>query len=219
MKVSVSPSANFSYSVFLLTSFPGSEWAHHWISLPIFMGYFVTLMGNATILYLPMHYFLAILAVTDLGLCVSTLPSVLGVLWFEAQMVVSLALNKAKSPGVRHREMLNSSQFTPKYFLLTGLPGLEELYPCLAFPFCFTYIIAIVGNTLILTVIRKNSSLHQPMYLFLAMLAFSELGVSASTLPTVLSIFLFSANKTNFEACLLQMFSIHSFSIMESEFF
>ncbi|KAL6088070.1 hypothetical protein STEG23_028927 [Scotinomys teguina] len=54
------------------------------------------------------------------------------------------------------------------------------------------------------------------MYLFLAMLAFSELGVSASTLPTVLSIFLFSVNKISFKACLLQMFSIHSFSIMES---
>lgn len=47
------------------------------------------------------------------------------------------------------------------------------------------------------------------------MLAFSELGVSASTLPTVLGIFLFGANKI-FEACLLQMFSMHSFSIMES---
>lgn len=54
------------------------------------------------------------------------------------------------------------------------------------------------------------------MFLFLAMLAFSELGVSASTLPTVLSIFLLGANKICFEACLLQMFSIHSFSIMES---
>lgn len=48
------------------------------------------------------------------------------------------------------------------------------------------------------------------------MLAFAELGVSASTLPTVLSIFLFDANKIYFEACLFQMFSIHSFSIMES---
>ncbi|KAL4830515.1 hypothetical protein H8958_021888 [Nasalis larvatus] len=73
-----------------------------------------------------------------------------------------------------------------------------------------------MGNSLILTVIKKNISLHQPMYLFLAMLAFAELGVSASTLPTVLGIFLFSAKKICFEACLLQMFSIHLFSIMES---
>ncbi|XP_004443802.1 PREDICTED: olfactory receptor 51I1-like, partial [Ceratotherium simum simum] len=45
---------------------------------------------------------------------------------------------------------------------------------------------------------------------------FAELGVSASTLPTVMDIFLFGASEIYFEACLLQMFSIHSFSIMES---
>ncbi|XP_003465319.2 olfactory receptor 51I2-like [Cavia porcellus] len=112
--------------------------------------------------------------------------------------------------------MFNSSQFTPKYFLLTGLPGLEALYPWFILPFCSTYLIAIMGNSLILAVIKKNHSLHQPMYLFLAMLAFAELGVSASTLPTVLGIFLFGVTEICFEACLLQMFSIHSFSIMES---
>ena len=112
--------------------------------------------------------------------------------------------------------MFNSSQFTPKYFLLTGLPGLEPLYPWFVFPFCTMYLGALVGNSLILTVIKKNTSLPQPMYLFLAMLAFAELGVSASTLPTVLGIFLFGANEICFEACLFQMFSIHSFSIMES---
>ncbi|KAF5918687.1 olfactory receptor 51G1-like [Diceros bicornis minor] len=92
----VLPSANLSFSTFLLTGFPGLEWAHHWISLPIFVGYLVALLGNATILHLvrtdsslhqPMYYFLAILAVTDLVLCMSTLLSVLGVLWFDAQMV------------------------------------------------------------------------------------------------------------------------------------
>ncbi|XP_032097002.1 olfactory receptor 51I2-like [Sapajus apella] len=112
--------------------------------------------------------------------------------------------------------MFNSSQFTPKYFLLTGLPGLEAHYPWFIFPFCSTYLVALMGNSLILTVIKRSISLHQPMYLFLAMLAFAELGVSASALPTVLGIFLFIANKICFEACLLQMFSIHSFSIMES---
>lgn len=112
--------------------------------------------------------------------------------------------------------MVNSSQFNPKYFLLTGLPGLEAMYPCFIFPFCSIYLVALLGNSLVLAVIRKNTTLHQPMYLFLAMLAFAELGVSASTLPTVLGIFLFGANEICFEACLLQMFSIHSFSIMES---
>lgn len=55
----------------------------------------MALMGNATILHLvrtdpslhqPMYYFLAILAVTDLGLHVHT-PFGASVLWFEARAV------------------------------------------------------------------------------------------------------------------------------------
>ncbi|EHB12099.1 Olfactory receptor 51A7, partial [Heterocephalus glaber] len=76
--------------------FPGLDWAPRWISLPISLGYLVALVGNATTLHLvqtdpclhqPMYYFLAILAVTDLGLSTSTLPSVLGVLWFDVWAV------------------------------------------------------------------------------------------------------------------------------------
>uniref|UniRef100_A0A8C6E4J1 G-protein coupled receptors family 1 profile domain-containing protein n=1 Tax=Moschus moschiferus TaxID=68415 RepID=A0A8C6E4J1_MOSMO len=76
-----------------VSTLPSLEWAHPWNSLPICVGYLVALLGNATILHwvrtdpflhLPMYYFLDILAVTDLGLCLS---SVLGALWLEAQMV------------------------------------------------------------------------------------------------------------------------------------
>lgn len=96
MRISTLRTANLSFSTFLLTGFPGLEWAHHWISLPLFVGYLMALLGNAAILHLvrtdpslhqPMYYFLAMLAVTDLGLCMSTLPTVLGVLWFDARMV------------------------------------------------------------------------------------------------------------------------------------
>ncbi|XP_037009900.2 olfactory receptor 51I2 [Artibeus jamaicensis] len=125
-------------------------------------------------------------------------------------------LFRSTSPNSRHKEMFNRSQLTPEYFLLTGLPGLEAFYPWFIFPFCSIYLVALVGNSLILAVIKNSPSLHQPMYLFLAMLAFAELGVSVSTLPTVLGIFLLGASEISFAACLLQMFSIHSFSIMES---
>ncbi|KAM9034100.1 LOW QUALITY PROTEIN: olfactory receptor 51L1-like [Sarcophilus harrisii] len=87
------PRTNFSFTTFLLTGFPGLEWAHCWISLPIFAGYLVAVLGNNHLvrtensLHQPMYYFLAILAVTDLGLCMSTLPTVLGVLWFDARAI------------------------------------------------------------------------------------------------------------------------------------
>ncbi|XP_043849727.1 olfactory receptor 51V1-like [Dromiciops gliroides] len=85
---------NSSFSSFLLTGFPGLEWAHHWISIPVFSVYLAAILGNAIILHIvrtdpslhqPMYYFLAMLASTDLGLCVSTMPTVLGVLWFDVR--------------------------------------------------------------------------------------------------------------------------------------
>ncbi|KAK2100847.1 hypothetical protein P7K49_022195 [Saguinus oedipus] len=111
----------------------------------------------------------------------------------------------------------NSLRFLPTTFILVGIPGLEAEHLWISVPFCLLYIMIFLGNGIILHVIRTDVALHQPMHLFLAMLALSEVGVSASTLPTVLGIFLFGNTEISFEACLFQMFSIHSLSIMESD--
>ncbi|XP_019571359.2 olfactory receptor 51I2 [Rhinolophus sinicus] len=116
-----------------------------------------------------------------------------------------------------HRNISNGSiEFTPATFTLVGIPGLEEEHIWISIPFCLMYIIIFIGNGLILHIIRIDPALHQPMYFFLAMLAFVELGVSASTMPTVLGIFLFGIHNISFGGCLLQMFSMHSFTLMES---
>uniref|UniRef100_A0A8I3S4M5 Olfactory receptor n=1 Tax=Canis lupus familiaris TaxID=9615 RepID=A0A8I3S4M5_CANLF len=110
----------------------------------------------------------------------------------------------------------SSLESLPTTFILVGIPGLEAEHIWISIPFCLMYIIIFLGNGTILHVIRTDPALHQPMYLFLAMLALAEVGVSATTLPTVLGIFLFGTTEINFDACLFQMFFIHSFSIMES---
>ncbi|XP_015284835.1 PREDICTED: olfactory receptor 51I2-like [Gekko japonicus] len=109
----------------------------------------------------------------------------------------------------------NQSSVTPT-FLMTGIPGLEDKGLWLAIPFCSMYIAAILGNVVVLLVVVTVPSLHRPMYFFLSMLAVTELGVSISTFPTVLSVFLFDAREIGMDACLVQMFFIHSFSIMDS---
>ncbi|XP_038620295.1 olfactory receptor 51I1-like [Tachyglossus aculeatus] len=74
----------------------------------------------------------------------------------------------------------------------------------------------LVGNSTILYVIQKDPVLYKPMSHFLAMLAFTEQGVSLSTMLTVLGIFLVGVMEIDFNACLIQMYFIHSFLIMES---
>ncbi|XP_026345431.2 olfactory receptor 51J1 [Ursus arctos] len=109
-----------------------------------------------------------------------------------------------------------SLEFLPTTFILVGIPGLEAEHIWISIPFCLIYVIIFLGNGTILHVIKTDPALHQPMYLFLAMLALAEVGVSASTLPTVLGIFLFGITEISFDACLFQMIFIHSFSILES---
>ncbi|KAM9034586.1 olfactory receptor 51G2-like [Sarcophilus harrisii] len=111
--------------------------------------------------------------------------------------------------------VFNSSTLYPR-FLLTGFPGLEAMYSLISIPICLVYIISIAGNSTILFIIRTDTSLHQPMYYFLSMLALTDLGLSTTTLPTMLSVFWFHAREIPFNACLTQMHFIHMFSIIES---
>uniref|UniRef100_A0A8C3VNI5 Olfactory receptor n=1 Tax=Catagonus wagneri TaxID=51154 RepID=A0A8C3VNI5_9CETA len=104
----------------------------------------------------------------------------------------------------------------PFYFLLTGIPGFESSHIWISIPFCCLYTVSMVGNTSILAVIHTEPSLHQPMYLFLSMLALTDLGLTLSTLPTVMQLLWFDIQKISFEGCFAQFFFLHTFSFMES---
>ncbi|XP_027716810.1 olfactory receptor 51I2-like [Vombatus ursinus] len=104
----------------------------------------------------------------------------------------------------------------PTVFLLTGIPGLEGTQKWLAGPLCMMYTMALGGNTMILLAVWGESRLHAPMYYFLSMLSFSDVVMSLATLPTVFRTFCLNSRAILFDACLAQMFLIHSFSLMES---
>uniref|UniRef100_A0A8D0L7K2 Olfactory receptor n=1 Tax=Sphenodon punctatus TaxID=8508 RepID=A0A8D0L7K2_SPHPU len=106
--------------------------------------------------------------------------------------------------------------FNDPIFLLTGFPGLEASHRWISILFCSIYLFVLLGNGTILVVIKTNLSLHEPMYIFLSMLAATDLGLSASTLPTVLGLLWFNAREISFNACTAQLFFIHTFSFMES---
>ncbi|XP_010361649.2 olfactory receptor 52A5-like [Rhinopithecus roxellana] len=111
---------------------------------------------------------------------------------------------------------LNGTVFMSSVLTLIGIPGLESVQFWIGIPFCAMYIMAVFGNSLLLVIIKAERSLHEPMYVFLAMLGATDIALSTCILPKMLGIFWFHPPQIHFDACLLQMWFIHSFQPIES---
>ncbi|XP_072651472.1 olfactory receptor 52A5-like [Canis lupus baileyi] len=111
---------------------------------------------------------------------------------------------------------LNGTIFLPPVLTLIGIPSLESVQFWIGIPFCAMYIIALFGNSLLLVIIKSERSLHEPMYLFLAMLGVTDIALSTCILPKMLGIFWFHLPDIYFDACLFQMWLIHTFQCTES---
>uniref|UniRef100_A0A8C2MCL3 G-protein coupled receptors family 1 profile domain-containing protein n=1 Tax=Cricetulus griseus TaxID=10029 RepID=A0A8C2MCL3_CRIGR len=105
---------------------------------------------------------------------------------------------------------------TPASFILNGIPGLEEVHLWISFPLFTMYSIALTGNFGLMYLIYSEEVLHKPMYIFLALLSFTDVLMCTSTLPNTLCILWLNLKEIDFKTCLAQMFFVHTFTGMES---
>ncbi|XP_052032796.1 olfactory receptor 52A1-like [Apodemus sylvaticus] len=110
----------------------------------------------------------------------------------------------------------NVTYLNPRTVILIGIPGLEHAQFWIGFPFFTVCLVALLGNIILLIIIPAERSLHQPMYIFLAVLAATDIGLCAAIAPKMLAIFWFRAYSMAFDACLAQLFFIHTLQCMES---
>ncbi|XP_075864955.1 olfactory receptor 5H8-like [Microcebus murinus] len=92
-------------------------------------------------------------------------------------------------------------------FVLTGLTHQPEWKIPLFLAFLVIYLITIVGNLGLITLICNDPHLHIPMYLFLRNLAFTDAWLSSSVTPNMLVNFLAKSQIMTLSECLIQFFS------------
>ncbi|XP_074047006.1 olfactory receptor 52W1 [Macrotis lagotis] len=110
----------------------------------------------------------------------------------------------------------NTSFPCPASFLLTGIPGLGTMHAWLSVPFGSMYLLALLGNATLLAMVKVDTTLHQPMFLLLATLAATDLGLASSVAPGLLAILWLGPQPIPYAACLTQMFFVHALTAMES---
>ncbi|KAM9173449.1 olfactory receptor 52E2-like [Pangshura tecta] len=111
---------------------------------------------------------------------------------------------------------LNFTHSDPSTFILMGIPGLETAHIWISIPFSIFYIISLLGNFMLLSVVGKEQTLHKPMYLLLCMLALTDIATPTFVVPKALGIFWFNLKGITLAGCLIQMFFLHTVSVMHS---
>ncbi|XP_077323126.1 olfactory receptor 51E1-like [Lithobates pipiens] len=105
----------------------------------------------------------------------------------------------------------NVSEFT-----LSGIPNLDSYNLWLGILVAIMYVMAVVGNSTILYIIKVDQELHEPMYVFLFLLSVVEILIATTVMPQMLGIFWFNRRQITFNMCLTQMFFIHFLSALDS---
>ncbi|XP_005699762.2 PREDICTED: olfactory receptor 8B12-like [Capra hircus] len=101
-------------------------------------------------------------------------------------------------------------------FILTGLTDQPELQLPLFFLFLCFYVVTVVGNLGLITLIGLNSHLHIPMYFFLFNLSFIDFSYSTTLTPKMLMGFVLEKNIISYAGCMTQFFFFCFFVFSES---
>ncbi|TKC39771.1 hypothetical protein EI555_016207 [Monodon monoceros] len=101
-------------------------------------------------------------------------------------------------------------------FILLGLSADPQIQALLFVLLFVIYILTLMGNLMLLLVIRVDSQLHNPMYFFLGQLSFLDLCHSSVTVPKLLENLLSEKKTISVEGCMAQAFFVFATGGTES---
>ncbi|KAL6087204.1 hypothetical protein STEG23_023793, partial [Scotinomys teguina] len=114
-----------------------------------------------------------------------------------------------------NKNMAGRNHCTVTEFFLAGLSEKPELQMPLFLLFLGIYVITIVGNLGMITLIVLSPHLHNPMYYFLSSLSFIDFCQSTVVTPKLLVSFVTEKNLISYPGCMTQLYFFIIFAIAE----
>ncbi|XP_050812918.1 LOW QUALITY PROTEIN: olfactory receptor 1019-like [Gopherus flavomarginatus] len=102
--------------------------------------------------------------------------------------------------------MSKGNHITVTEFILLGFMDNQNLRVILFVVFLLIYLLILVGNLGMVTLIRIESRLHTPMYFFLSNLAILDVGYSTVIAPQTLMAFVVESKAITFTGCAAQFY-------------
>ncbi|XP_029431411.1 olfactory receptor 13A1-like [Rhinatrema bivittatum] len=90
-------------------------------------------------------------------------------------------------------------------FYLMGFSNHPHLQPLFFAIFFLIFIVALLGNTVITTIIATDSRLHTPMYFFLINLSILDICCTITAIPKILQIILSEEKSISYPGCMAQL--------------
>ncbi|NXH13723.1 OR6B1 protein, partial [Bucco capensis] len=106
--------------------------------------------------------------------------------------------------------MNQKNSTTSQEFILLRFPAIVELQMLLFVIFLVAYMLTILENILIITLIKMNHQLHKTMYFFLSNLSFLEAWYVSVTVPKMLVNFFVESKSISFGGCMTQLYFFSS---------
>ncbi|XP_069001749.1 olfactory receptor 1-like [Embiotoca jacksoni] len=111
--------------------------------------------------------------------------------------------------------MFNTTFVRPEKFYLGGFSNMPHIKYYYVF-LCFVYIVTVLGNVSLLSLICRVKTFHTPKYMIVFNLALTDLCGSTALIPKLLDTFLFDRRYIVYEACLSYLFFVFFFGSVQS---
>ncbi|XP_053555785.1 olfactory receptor 6N1-like [Bombina bombina] len=100
-------------------------------------------------------------------------------------------------------------------FILLGFSDIKNLKLPLFIIFLSIYILTVMGNVVIITIVYSDKHLHTPMYFFLSNLSFLEILYTSNIIPKMIINIITEIQSVSFIGCIIQLYFFGSLGSTE----